>query len=63
MIQLTQNLIDVINRGDYNSYSKICDPKMSAFEPESLGNIVVGMPFHKFYFDNGSLPVWCFVEY
>lgn len=53
VIQLTQNLIDVINRGDYNSYTEICDAEMTAFEPESLGNVVVGMPFHKFYFDNG----------
>lgn len=27
---------------------------MTAFEPDSLGNIVIGMPFHKFYFDNGK---------
>jgi len=26
---------------------------MTAFEPESLGNLVAGMDFHKFYFDNG----------
>jgi calcium/calmodulin-dependent protein kinase (CaM kinase) II len=54
IVQATQNLIDVINRGDYESYTQICDPDMTAFEPESLGNIVIGMPFHKFYFDNGK---------
>ena len=25
---------------------------MTAFEPEALGNLVEGMDFHKFYFDN-----------
>jgi hypothetical protein len=25
---------------------------MTAFEPDSLGNLVEGMEFHKFYFDN-----------
>lgn len=54
IVKVTQELIEVINRGDFESYEKICDPEMSAFEPESLGNIVTGMPFHKFYFDNGK---------
>lgn len=54
VIKLTQNLIDVINQGNYESYIRICDHDMTAFEPESLGNIVIGMPFHKFYFDNGK---------
>lgn len=25
---------------------------MTAFEPESVGNLVAGMDFHRFYFDN-----------
>jgi len=33
---------------------KICDPHLTAFEPEALGNLVEGMDFHKFYFDNGN---------
>jgi hypothetical protein len=33
---------------------KICDPHLTAFEPEALGNLVEGMDFHKFYFDNGK---------
>lgn len=53
-MKLTQTLIDVINRGDYETYARICDTEMSAIEPESFGNIVYGMPFHKFYFDNGK---------
>lgn len=36
-------------------YSKICDPHLTAFEPEAMGNLVEGMDFHKFYFDNGRL--------
>ena len=35
-------------------YRKICDPHLTAFEPEALGNLVEGMDFHKFYFDNGN---------
>jgi hypothetical protein len=33
---------------------KICDPHITSFEPEALGNLVEGMEFHKFFFDNGS---------
>ena len=25
---------------------------MTAFEPEAIGNLVEGLDFHKFYFDN-----------
>jgi hypothetical protein len=35
-------------------FRKICDPHLTAFEPEAMGNLVEGMDFHKFYFDNGS---------
>lgn len=54
IIKLTENLIYVINTGDYKNYTKICDLEMSAIEPESFGNVITGMPFHKFYFDNGN---------
>lgn len=38
---------------------KICDPHLTAFEPESMGNLVEGMDFHKFYFENGKyLPTY-----
>lgn len=33
---------------------KICDPHLTAFETEALGNLVEGMDFHKFYFENGK---------
>lgn len=38
----------------WNAYRKICDPHLTAFEPESMGNLVEGMDFHKFYFENGK---------
>lgn len=27
---------------------------MTCFEPETLGNLIEGMDFHKFYFDNSK---------
>lgn len=38
----------------FGYFRKICDPHLTAFEPEALGNLVEGMDFHKFYFDNGN---------
>lgn len=34
---------------------RICDPGLTSFEPEALGNLVEGMDFHKFYFENCEL--------
>lgn len=28
---------------------------MTAFEPDALGNLITGMEFHKFYFENGKI--------
>ncbi|XP_034937370.1 calcium/calmodulin-dependent protein kinase type II alpha chain isoform X5 [Chelonus insularis] len=55
IIKMTEQLIENINTGDFEGYTKICDPHLTAFEPEALGNLVEGMDFHKFYFDNAVL--------
>ncbi|XP_049860654.1 calcium/calmodulin-dependent protein kinase type II alpha chain isoform X14 [Schistocerca gregaria] len=52
IIKMTEQLIEAISTGDFEAYTKICDPHLTAFEPEALGNLVEGMDFHKFYFDN-----------
>nr|XP_061794170.1 calcium/calmodulin-dependent protein kinase type II subunit gamma-like isoform X6 [Nerophis lumbriciformis] len=52
IIKMTEQLIEAINNGDFEAYTRICDPGLTSFEPEALGNLVEGMDFHKFYFDN-----------
>ncbi|XP_051838059.1 calcium/calmodulin-dependent protein kinase type II subunit gamma isoform X10 [Antechinus flavipes] len=52
IIKITEQLIEAINNGDFDAYTKICDPGLTSFEPEALGNLVEGMDFHKFYFEN-----------
>ncbi|KAM4702510.1 calcium/calmodulin-dependent protein kinase type II subunit gamma isoform 8-T8 [Rhinophrynus dorsalis] len=52
IIKITEQLIEAINNGNFDAYTKICDPGLTSFEPEALGNLVEGMDFHKFYFDN-----------
>ncbi|TRY71300.1 hypothetical protein DNTS_002243, partial [Danionella cerebrum] len=55
IIKITEQLIEAINNGDFEAYAKICDPGLTCFEPEALGNLVEGMDFHRFYFENSNL--------
>ncbi|XP_069487127.1 calcium/calmodulin-dependent protein kinase type II subunit delta isoform X3 [Ambystoma mexicanum] len=61
IIKVTEQLIEAINNGDFEAYTKICDPGLTSFEPEALGNLVEGMDFHRFYFENalskGTKPI------
>lgn len=51
LLDLNQRLLDAIADGDWDTYAELCDPTLSAFEPEALGNLVEGMEFHRFYFE------------
>lgn len=55
IIKVTEQLLSALTSGDFDTFSRLCDPKITCFEPESLGNLVEGMDFHKFYFDNCKL--------
>jgi len=52
IIKLTEQLLESITAGDFESYSKWCSSQLTSFEPEALGHLVEGLEFHKFYFDN-----------
>lgn len=49
--QVTNNLLRAIATNNFALYQQLCDPKMTCFEPESCGNLVEGLDFHRFYFD------------
>jgi len=51
LLALNLRLLDSIMQGDWETYSEFCDPSLTAFEPEAAGQLVVGLPFHKYYFD------------
>jgi calcium/calmodulin-dependent protein kinase (CaM kinase) II len=51
ILQLNQLLLDCIARGDWVTYQGLCDPTLTAFEPEACGALVEGLQFHYFYFD------------
>jgi len=54
IIDLTRQLLDSISRGDWETYRSLCDPSLTAFEPEAQGQLVEGLEFHKFYFELGG---------
>jgi hypothetical protein len=37
VLEATQALLDAIDSGDYEAYAKLCDEKLTAFEPEAQG--------------------------
>ena len=54
LLQINQRLLDSIIQGDWDTYAELCDPSLTAFEPEAVGNLVAGMDFHRFYFQLGK---------
>jgi calcium/calmodulin-dependent protein kinase (CaM kinase) II len=55
LLRLTQRLLDCIAAGDWPTYQELCDPSLTAVEPESHGLLVEGLAFHRFYFDLGGI--------
>jgi hypothetical protein len=51
LLNLTRQLLTAIADRDWKTYSQLCDPSLTCFEPEAVGQLVEGMEFHKFYFD------------
>ncbi|RWS29876.1 calcium/calmodulin-dependent protein kinase type II alpha chain-like protein [Leptotrombidium deliense] len=52
IVCLTETLIEGVSKCNYELYAQLCDANMTCFEPESNGNLINGLQFHKFYFDN-----------
>jgi calcium/calmodulin-dependent protein kinase (CaM kinase) II len=50
LLRLNARLLDSIARADWVTYQELCDPSLTAFEPEAVGQLVEGMAFHHFYF-------------
>lgn len=50
ILNLNRSLLDCIVAGDWASYSELCDPTLTCFEPEARGHLVEGLEFHEFYF-------------
>lgn len=55
LLRLNQRLLDCITGGDWATYQELCDPSLTALEPESVGQVVAGLDFHRFYFELGGI--------
>lgn len=53
LLELNQQLLESIAAGDWQTYQALCDPTLTAFEPEGRGHLIQGLDFHRFYFDLG----------
>ena len=53
LLALNLRLLQAIVTADWKTYEELCDPTLTAFEPEACGQLVEGMSFHQFYFDFG----------
>ena len=51
---LTQRLVDSIMCRNWDTYKTLCDKEMTCFEPECRNQLIEGLKFHKFYFDNAA---------
>lgn len=54
LLRLNQRLLESIACGDWATYTELCDPSLTAFEPEAVGQLVQGLEFHRFYFQLGG---------
>lgn len=54
LLALNQRLLESISAADWQTYEELCDPTLSAFEPEGRGQQIIGMPFHHYYFELGA---------
>jgi len=51
LLAASTRLLQAIDAGDWDTYRELCDERLTCFEPEAVGHLVEGLPFHKFYFD------------
>ncbi len=52
-LELTRQLLHAISARDWEVYAKLCSPDLTCFEPEARGQLVAGLPFHRYYFEPG----------
>jgi len=51
LLELSARLLAAIGAKDWAAYRELCDPALTAFEPEARGQLVEGLDFHRFYFE------------
>ena len=42
-MEASRSLLDAIDGGDYAAYARLCDPGLTAFEPEAQGALMAAI--------------------
>jgi ketosteroid isomerase-like protein len=56
LLQLNAKLLNSIAVKDWATYQELCDPTLTAFEPEAKGQLLEGLDFHRWYFNLAGNP-------
>lgn len=56
LLALNARLLACIALKDWAAYQELCDPTLTAFEPEGKGQLIEGMEFHRWYFNLAGNP-------
>lgn len=56
VLAAVHDVLEAAGTGDWAKYEPLCDKDITCFEPESVGNVAKGLPFHKFYFNMPAGP-------
>ena len=51
VLAVTRRLLDAVAAADWKTYKELVADDITCFEPEAQGQLVAGLPCHKFYFD------------
>ncbi len=51
VLAANRRLLDAGAAADWKAYKELVADDITCFEPEAKGQLVEGLPFHKFYFD------------
>ena len=56
ILAINQAMLESVASGNWEHYSQVCNPDISSIEAESVGHLVEGLPFHRYYFNLPSDP-------
>ena len=48
LLSLTRKLLDCLASGDFAGYTELSDPGLTGVEPQTFGQVVEGLDFHRF---------------
>jgi calcium/calmodulin-dependent protein kinase (CaM kinase) II len=52
ILVLNQTMLESVLNGDWETYARFCSQDLSCFEAETMGVLVEGLSFHRFYFSS-----------